>query len=181
MQYFLGIVPPEEYKNKIIKFQQKWENNRIGDSVEPHLTLKAQGGLTPDKEWISKIKCVCKSFTPFNISVSKTMFFGDDILYCSAHRVELFKIHNSIVQEVSPSDDLIRKYFELDDFTPHITLGKTFYGVSKQELKEMEELAKEELSPYPTLEVKFIRIYQEIEPGRYIPYSDIPLKQELEV
>jgi hypothetical protein len=28
------------------------------------------------------------------------------------------------VQEISPSEDLIKQYFELDDFVPHLTLGK---------------------------------------------------------
>lgn len=175
MQYFIGIVPSDEYKKKIIEFQQKWTNHRITDAVEPHITLKAQGGLTIDQGWISKVKNVCKDFQPFYISVSKPMFFGDDILYLSASSEELYKLHNSIVQEIAPSVDLIKKYFELDNFTPHMTLGKTFYGLSKQELKDMAKLAEVELSPYPTFEVNSIRIYQEVETGRYVTYLDIPL------
>lgn len=177
MQYFIGIVPSDEYKKKIIEFQQKWVNHFITDVVEPHITLKAQGGLTPDKEWISKVKKVCNNFSSFNISVSKPMFFGEDILYLSATSKELYKLHNCIVEEISPSDDLIKKYFELDDFTPHMTLGKTYFGLSKQELKDMAQLAEEELSPYPSIEVNFIRIYQEIEPLKYIKYFDIPLNK----
>ncbi|MEN2766282.1 hypothetical protein [Ornithinibacillus xuwenensis] len=46
MQYFIGIVPSEEYSMKIIAFRNKWTNNSIHDVVEPHITLKAQGGLT---------------------------------------------------------------------------------------------------------------------------------------
>jgi 2'-5' RNA ligase len=175
LQYFIGIVPSDEYKKKIIEFQQKWANHLIAAAVEPHITLKAQGGLTPDKGWISKVKNVCKNFHPFNISVSKPMLFGEDILYLSASSEELDKLHNSIVQVISPSDDLIKKYFELDNFTPHMTLGKTFYGLSKQELKDMAKLAEVELSPYPIFEVNFIRIYQEVELGRYTTYLDIPL------
>lgn len=45
-EYFIGIVPPKEYLKRIELFQTKWMNH-LG--VEPHITLKAQGGLTPDK------------------------------------------------------------------------------------------------------------------------------------
>ena len=56
-----------------------------------------------------------------------------------------------------------------------MTLGKTFYDLSKQELRDMAKLAEVELSPYPTFEVKFVRVYQEGVKGRYLPYLDIPL------
>ena len=103
--------------------------------------------------------------------------YSDDIFYLSATSKELYKLHNSIVQEISPSESLIQKYFELDDFTPHITLGKTYFGLSKQELKDMARLAEEELSPYPTFKVDFIRVYQEVEPLKYVKYLDIPLNK----
>ncbi|MRN56725.1 hypothetical protein [Paenibacillus monticola] len=31
MQYFLGVVPPNEYKEQIIRFQNRWSSNRIVD------------------------------------------------------------------------------------------------------------------------------------------------------
>ncbi|MEH6891977.1 hypothetical protein V7024_20295 [Bacillus sp. JJ864] len=36
------------FKEKIIKVQHRWENNLLVDVVEPHITVKAQGGLTAD-------------------------------------------------------------------------------------------------------------------------------------
>ncbi|MGE6489227.1 2'-5' RNA ligase family protein [Paenisporosarcina sp. NPDC076898] len=177
MQYFIGIVPSDEYKIKLIEFQQKWKNNRITDVVEPHITLKAQGGLSPDEEWLGKVREVCHNFQPFQITLDQPMLFGDDILYLSANSEELFELHRSIVQEVSPSKDLIKKYFELEDFVPHLTLGKTTYGLSKLELIDMKELAEKELSPFPTFDVRFVRVYQEIETNKYIKYLDIPLNR----
>ncbi|MBN8191814.1 hypothetical protein JI667_06580 [Bacillus sp. NTK074B] len=53
MNYFIGINPPEEYKSRISAFRNKWKNNFIDDIVEPHITLKAQGGL---KEGTSPIE-----------------------------------------------------------------------------------------------------------------------------
>ncbi|AIF45275.1 hypothetical protein [Virgibacillus sp. SK37] len=45
MQYFIGIVPTEEYKMKLIGFRNKWENNSIGEVVEPHMTIARLANL----------------------------------------------------------------------------------------------------------------------------------------
>lgn len=176
MQYFIGIVPTDGYKMKILDVQQKWKNNWITDVVEPHITLKAQGGLTPDEKWLSKVKGVCNDFQSFHIKLDKPRFFGEDVLYLSAISNELDVLHKSLVREIAPSNELVKKYFELDDFVPHLTLAKTHYGLSKKELEDMGKLAERELSPYPDFEVRFVRIYHEIEPNKYRKYIDIPFK-----
>ncbi len=102
------------------------------------------------------------------------MFFGEDILYLSASSNNLLELHSKIVNAVAPSQELIESYFELDNFVPHMTLGKTSYGLTKQELKDMAKSVEEELIPYPILNVNFVRVYQEIEPNKYIKYEDIP-------
>ena len=110
------------------------------------------------------------------------MYFGDNILYLSVNSNNLHNLHQKIVQEISPSEALIKGYFELDAFVPHLTLGKEKYGgnistgLSKKELKDMEELVDKELTPYPNFEVSFIRIYElNIEKQRYDKYLDISL------
>jgi len=179
VEYFIGIVPPQEYLERIEHFQRRWVNY-LG--VEPHITLKAQGGLTPDKRWVDKVKKVCQYFKPFQVSLDKPMYFGDNILYLSVKSNDLHDLHQKIVQEISPSEDLIKQYFELDAFVPHLTLGKEQYGgnistrLSKKELKNMEELAGKELTPYPVFEVNYIRIYElNMEKQRYEQYLDISL------
>jgi 2'-5' RNA ligase len=59
MNYFLGIVPPDEYKEQVADFQNRWPGNRIGEVAEPHITVKAQGGLHRDLVWIDQIKNAC--------------------------------------------------------------------------------------------------------------------------
>jgi 2'-5' RNA ligase len=179
VEYFIGIVPPEDFLERIEHFQSRWIN-KLG--VEPHITLKAQGGLTPDKKWIDKVQKVCENSKPFQVSLDKPKFFGDNILYLSVNSKNLHELHQKIVQEISPSEDLIKQYFELDAFVPHLTLGKEQYGgnistgLSKKELKEMERLADKELTPYPDFEVNFIRVYElNIEKQRYVKYLDISL------
>ena len=181
VEYFIGIVPPEEYLKRIKQFQRKWMN-KLG--VEPHITLKAQGGLTTDKKWIDKVQRVCDNLKPFQVLIDKPKYFGDNILYLSINSSNLHDLHQKIVQEISPSEYLIKKYFELNAFVPHLTLGKEYFdgsistGLSKKEVKEMEQLANIELTPYPNFEVKFIRIYElNIEEQRYEKYLDVPLSK----
>ncbi|WP_335872274.1 2'-5' RNA ligase family protein [Bacillus sp. 2205SS5-2] len=178
-EYFIGIVPPEEYLERIENFQRRWIPF-LG--VEPHITLKAQGGLTQEEKWIDKIQRVCQKFKPFEVSLEKPTYFGDTILYLSVSSHNLHELHKEIVQEISPSEELIKQYFELEDFVPHLTLGKENYGgnistgLSKIELKSMEELAEKQLTPYPDFVVNFIRIYQlNIVEQRYEKYLDISL------
>ncbi len=172
-EYFIGIVPPEEYLKRIESFQRKWLEDL---HVEPHITLKAQGGLTPDKKWIAKVQKVCEHFKPFHISLDQPMYFGDNILYLSAPSNHLHDLHQKIVQEISPPADLIRHYFELDDFVPHLTLAKEQYGLSKQQLKDMEISANKELTPYPSFTVNFVRVYElNVEKQKYDRFLDIPL------
>ena len=140
------------------------------------MTLKAQGGLTPDKKWIENVKNSCKKISPFELSLAKPEYFGDNILYLSVKSEELYSLHEALVREIGPSEDLIKQYFELEDFVPHLTLGKEQFDLSKQELKDMAHLAEKELTPYPSFIVKSIRVYElNTETKRYEPYLDIPL------
>ncbi|MEI4801010.1 2'-5' RNA ligase family protein [Bacillus sp. NPDC077411] len=181
MQYFIGIVPPGEYQEKIIKVQQRWENNLLVDVVEPHITVKAQGGLTADLEWIEKLKKVCESFSVFNVSLNQPMFFGESVLFLSVTSEKIFELHQKIINVISPDNELIKKYMELDNYVPHLTMGQTHWGLSSKELKNMAKITEKELSPYPTFEVSFIRIYQEKETNRYVKYLDIPLKKHTQM
>ena len=181
VEYFIGIVPPKEYLERIEQFQTRWVNH-LG--VEPHITLKARGGLTSDKKWIDKVQNICQDFKSFDLSLGEPKYFGDNILYLTVRSKDLYELHQKIVKEISPSENLIKQYFELDDFIPHLTLGKGQYvgnistGLSKNELTQMKDLVDKELAPYPVFEVDFIRIYG-LDPDkkRYEKYLDIPLNK----
>nr|WP_174612755.1 2'-5' RNA ligase family protein [Virgibacillus ihumii] len=174
MQYFIGVVPPDEYLSRIKQFRQRWRNNSIDEVVEPHITLKAQGGLTEDTRWFEPVKLVCKNFRPFQLSLNEPRFFAEGILYLSAKSEALYKLHRQLVEEISPPGDDIKKYFELDDFVPHLTLGKTNYGLTRQDLQVMAASAIEELNPFPTFDVNFVRVYQEVD-NQYRKLEDIRL------
>jgi len=178
MQYFIGIVAPDEYMERTIEFQHQWRNNALTNVVEPHITIKAQGGLTSDKDWLIQVMKVCEDFPPFEVSLSKPKFFGESVLFLSVESTEIHNLHNKLVRAISPSEDIIKKYLELENYIPHLTLGQSNYGLKVEELDEMAKKAENELIPYPTFNVKFLRVYQEIEPNKYIRYMDIPLNKQ---
>ncbi|MGX1265527.1 2'-5' RNA ligase [Rossellomorea marisflavi] len=179
-EYFIGIVPPEEYLERVQQFRNRWMGY-VG--VEPHITLKAQGGLSPDRMWLDGVKGVASRFRPFSLSLGEPAYFGETILYLTVHSPDLFELHREIVQSVSPSPEEMREYFELEAFVPHLTLGKELYpssirkGVGKPELKVMEQQARRELAPYPRFDVTSIRVYElNTEKKQYEPLIDLPLR-----
>lgn len=160
MQYFIGIVPPEEYLMKVTEFQEKWNKNVGSSIVEPHITVKAQGGLTPDKKWLVKIEQLCKKIGPFEVKLGPPMFFGDQVIFLSVESSELIEVHQEFVYAISPPKELIMKYMELEQYVPHLTLGQTSWGLSSEDLVDMADCAKKELTPYPSFLVNFIRVYE---------------------
>ncbi|MBP1997025.1 2'-5' RNA ligase [Paenibacillus eucommiae] len=87
----------------------------------------------------------------------------------------IFELHRRLVEAVKPSQEQIRRYFELDSYTPHFTLGQTYWGMNEKEIEEMKSDARNALPPFPTFSVTHVRVYKEVEPDKYVPYEDIRL------
>ncbi|WP_246944815.1 hypothetical protein [Bacillus pinisoli] len=90
----------------------------------------------------------------------------------------MYELHRKVVNAISPGKDLVKKYMELDDYVPHLTLGQTQWGLTSLELKDMAGFSEEKLSPFPTINVDFLRVYQEVQPNKYSKLLDIQLKKE---
>jgi len=175
MQYFIGIVPPDADKERIDRFRNRWASNRIGEVVEPHITVKAQGGLTEDLAWLDRVREVCSSFRRFQLSLAEPETFGDAVVFLSVRSDEIYELHRRLVEAVSPSPELIKRYFEGEYYHPHLTLGQTHFGMSGPEILEMKREARSALAPWPVFPVSFVRVYREIEPDKYAPFEDIRL------
>ncbi|MEZ0481573.1 2'-5' RNA ligase family protein [Planococcus sp. SSTMD024] len=173
MKYFIGIVPADKFINRLSRFRKQWPDNQIDEVVEPHITLKAQGGLTPDESWLEGVRKACQKIAPFEVMIGGTAFFGKEILYLQVDSLELKKLHERLVAIIKPTDEMIAQYFELDQFVPHLTLAKTSYGLSAQQLKEMAQLASKEFDSCRFV-IGSIRIYQKNGSGAYRKYMDIP-------
>ncbi|MCL4352505.1 MAG: hypothetical protein M1318_07660 [Firmicutes bacterium] len=49
--------------------------------MEPHITVKAQGGLTPDLAWTDPVTAVCAAFPRFIVAITGPEFLGDAVVY----------------------------------------------------------------------------------------------------
>lgn len=177
MEFFIGIVPPEEISKKITEFQKKFFYKEV---VEPHVTIKTQSGLTEDKFWVEKIQNYLKTQKVFAVKLGNPQWFRDEVLFLSVQAEDIDKIHYDLIEVINPPVELRKKYFEDQKYTPHMTLGEIRYGLSKKDLISMETQAKQELSNLPEFNVSFARIY--IKPADSLKYSkflDIPLSSRV--
>lgn len=176
MNYFIGISLPHDYKRKIAAFRDRWSNNRINDVAEPHITVKAQGGLTADLHWLANVRQTCSLMQGFQLSLSEPGSFGSSVAFLSVGtNKDVLELHKRLVDAISPSQELLDDYFEMDKYHPHLTLGQTYWGLNETEIQEMKRLAIDELAPFPTFAVNDVRVYIEVESNKYVPFADIPL------
>lgn len=180
MQYFIGVVPPEEIKNEIVAFQDSFETNKISGFVEPHITVKAQGGLTLDLEWLNRVKEAMEVVGYFSIRLKEVGAFGDKVVFLVPEASkDLFDLHTTLVSAVNPSEDEIQRYFEGTNYHPHLTLagtGNKEWSISPEAFSEVKKEAEQKLLDLPEFEVTFIRIYRQEKDGNpYEKFLDIPL------
>ncbi|MCL4451210.1 MAG: 2'-5' RNA ligase family protein [Candidatus Thermoplasmatota archaeon] len=176
MEYFIAITPPKKYGEIITQFQRRWPNNALPDFVEPHITVKSQAGLNEDEYWIDSIKAICSNFAMFKLSLKGVKSFGKSVVYIGVESNKIRILHRKIVEAISPDPENSRKYYELDLYEPHLTLGAKEFGMSEAELSEMKELANNCLHDFHSFIVKSIKIYKLIE-NRYQKIHEIDLKQ----
>ncbi|MBD8836951.1 2'-5' RNA ligase family protein [Paenibacillus sp. FSL K6-4396] len=175
MKYFIGIRVPDDYKEKVVTFRDRWSRNRLNDVVEPHITVKAQSGLTVDLQWLENVRQACSLIQSFQLSLSEPGSFGSAVTFLSVSTSNVIDLHRRLVNVFSLSQELLDQYFEMDKYHPHLTLGQTYWGLNETEIDEMKLLAMNELAPYPTFNVNFVRVYKEVEPNKYVPFVDIQL------
>lgn len=174
MQYFIGITPPEEVKRLIIAFQKSFGSNKVPNNVEPHITLKAQGGLTEDLSWLPKVETALETFQPFEVVLDGIDTFNETILFLDLPlQDELVHLHKKLVRSIQ-SNKQTKKFFEHDNYHAHLTLGGIAWGMTKDELATMREKAKELFSSPLSFEASFVRVYQRESPhGTYNTMKDI--------
>ena len=169
MDYGIAIVPPEELCCRIKDIQDRFGNN----GIEPHITLKAQGGLGENIKWLENVKLIAKQTSPFKVVLGNVRKFGNEVLYISIDSPGLVTLHNRIIDELNLSPEIIERYFESELFIPHLTLARTQAGYKQDDFPKIRELAEQMLQgSYTSFEVEFMRVYS-IENGDCRPKEDI--------
>jgi len=111
VQFFIGIVPPDDYKEQIAAFRNQWTSNRLKDVVEPHITVKAQSGLTEDMNWLESVRETCRSYQSFKLTLSEPATFGTAVTFLSVESKEIYDLHKCLMDVVSPPPELINSTF----------------------------------------------------------------------
>jgi 2'-5' RNA ligase len=175
VQYAIVATPPEAYQRRIVAWRSRWLGDGERRAVEPHVTVKAQGGLTDDLAWLDRVRAVCATFSAFVVALTGPAMFGDHVVYLGVESPGIVSLHRRLVEAVAPPPALIEQYFELDQYTPHLTLGQSEWGLAAKVLAEMRAEAARALSPFPTFNVAALRIYRETAPDRYEILEEIRL------
>jgi 2'-5' RNA ligase superfamily len=84
---------------------------------EPHITVKAQSGLTADLAWLNKVKETCSSFPCFKLSIAEPSSFGSAVAFLSVESKDIYDLHKRLMEAVSPSPELDLSY-ELGGYHP---------------------------------------------------------------
>ncbi|MGC8505290.1 MAG: 2'-5' RNA ligase family protein [Thermoplasmata archaeon] len=175
MEYFIAIVPPKKYGETITQFQRRWSDNTLPDLVDPHITVKSQAGLNEDECWIDSIKSICSSFPGFTLSINGVKSFGKSVVYLGVESDKINELHRKIVEAISPDPEESRRYYELDLYEPHLTLGSKEYGMNEIELSEMKACASNFFHGFAPFIVNSLQIYKLLE-NKYRKIQEIDLK-----
>lgn len=179
MKFFLGIVPPLVTKERILNFQKSFPTNMVPFFNEPHITIKAPGGLTEDKSWLLKTMVLIGDYPRFQIKFDAVESFEDQVLFLKPQRTEeLINLHLKLVSLLNPDEETNKTFFEGDLYEPHLTLGKGGEsGMSSEDFQNMKKRLEFELQDIPPFQVDFVRVYQkDLSGDPYIKLLDIPLK-----
>ncbi|HEX8334413.1 MAG TPA: 2'-5' RNA ligase family protein [Segetibacter sp.] len=156
MNFFIGIVPPTVISEDIFYIQNQFGNNRL----EPHITLRPPVALKDEAKWIEVVEEFCKSFPPFTIDLTGTGNFGKRVLFIKLRSPELLKLEEQLVNAIKPYEQESQKTDDRKGYHPHLTLGRSWCGFTKEDFSQMKILADEYLAKEPvSFDVDFLRIY----------------------
>jgi len=172
MQFFIGLVPPANWMEQVMALRSRYGLVNI---TEPHITVKAQPGLTPDLAWMKQVEAVCAELQPFTVQLGAPAWFGTDVLYLRVQGADVERLHRLLVAAVAPDPDDSERYQELDRYVPHLTLAQTAHGATAEQLAQMQQEAQASFSSPPAFDVQFLRVYRKT-PGDtgYVKALDIP-------
>ncbi|TKD71323.1 2'-5' RNA ligase family protein [Pseudalkalibacillus hwajinpoensis] len=173
MPFFIGILPPLLITNEISSFRKRWNYQEISP---PHITIKAQGGLTEDKSWLPKIENVCHDFPAFDLKLGAPATFGSTVLFSSVISKEIITLHHLLLDAIKPTLEDQKAYFEATDFIPHLTVAKKDGIPSDENFLQMRNDSNEKLVGFEPFKVHSIHVFSLNDNEVYTPVLEVPLR-----
>lgn len=175
MKYFIGVVPDDEIYNTVFDIQKKFGDNRL----EPHITIRPPVTVADQTQWTEAIERVCANFSPFQIQLPATGNFGKRVLFIDVLSQELSELHNQLLKVIKPFEQPDLNEEENQSYHPHLTLGRSWCGFTKEDFAQMKILADSFLSNRPVSFIaRSIRIYHKPSGNkRYETLKDVSLNK----
>ena len=175
-RYFIAVIPPVAFSSKIVTFQNMHPENWLAGEVEPHITVKAPNGLGDDLEWLESVKMVCRSFCPFDVKIEEPDTFGTYVLFLKIYSPGILELHRKLAGLFDSSSAEILENFELDYYTPHISLSIAGNGLSEELLEMIKKEANSQFTSPLEFKANYARITRIDDGGRYSMFEDILFK-----
>jgi len=141
MKYFIGIIPSEKVKESILDFQKSIKNNSYPYLFEPHITVKAPGGLTEDLQWIDKIKERLSSFPCFSVYLDGVSTFEENgvVFLVPGPKDKIKELHKTLFDIIDSKKTF---EFEDEDYHSHLTLAGVKWGISMEQILDITSSAE---------------------------------------
>jgi 2'-5' RNA ligase len=159
VQHFIAIIPPSNIRDAL---------REVGTHlmVGPHITVKAQPGLNrEDKpEWMVRLRQSLAHFGEVNVQLGSLASFGDTVAYLEVDSPRIYDLHAALLRTINPATEDAARYFELDGWTPHLTLEQG-PSIDFNKLRA----AVDRLGRLPTFAVDALWVCRQDHPGQ--PYN----------
>lgn len=175
MPFAIAVVPPASVSERIVSFIGAHSKGRSPLAAEPHITVKAQGGLTDDLIWLPKIERCVAGYRPFEIALHRAATFGGEVVYLKPGPLSVLReLHRLLLRAIQPSETEMARYFEGDAYVPHVTLFLRMQGFSAAEMGVLKQEAERVFAEPMTFVVSSLVIFRQTDDGyTYLPWREV--------
>ncbi|MFK3958930.1 2'-5' RNA ligase family protein [Guptibacillus hwajinpoensis] len=173
MPFFIAVLPPHQIIERIHSFRKKWDYH---EPSPPHITVKAQSGLTATDDWVEKIERICRNFPAFELKLGAPATFGSNVLFSSVLSKEIISLHLLLIDAIKPSLQEQKMYYEVTDFIPHLTITQQHDPIDPIQFNKIKLDAEQTLDEFEPFLVQSIHIFSMNASKTYTPVLELPLR-----
>jgi len=130
----LVITPPQDQIERIRTLQVECG---VSTDVVPHVTVKAQPGLTDRSRWVQPLRERLRRHRPFALRFIGVGQFGEEIVYLGVGGNGIRRLHNTILDVLDRLGVEERFEYDGESYEPHLTLAASFAGADATALREI--------------------------------------------
>ncbi len=173
--YFIAISPPDPLYAQVVNFQM----GKACRLVEPHITLKAQGGLVDPPTWAEIVRSICIVTPPFPVEVGGVHSFNKDVIYIDVASPGILSLHHVLLNALRPTEEEILRDHEMEGYVPHLTLAQNIPGWDIDNFEDVLHEAEARFTNFSKFQCRSVKIYRSAAPhGQYRVFKEYKLGEE---